>query len=357
MSRGILVMGAGGGPSNNLLRSLRAGDATLALVGCHANRFILKKSGADRNYLVRGPEHPDFLDSLLEVVERERIDLLVPNTDPDVLAVSALRGKIPCRLFLPPHDVIERCQDKYELTLLLRATGVPAPLTHPVTDRAAVAELFAGLGPRERLWCRIRTGSGSRGAIPVTTEEQLWSWVSYWEEMRGVAPSEFTLSEYLPGRDYSLQCLWKDGLLVLAKSAERLSYFGGGSTPSGVSSTPALAKRVYEPRVAEVCAAAIRALDARMSGIFCFDIKENAAGVPCVTEINAGRFAMITNIYDLAGTPNMAATFVRLAFGDPVEIPEAYGPTDDYYLVRDLDTEPGIFHADELFDGIEETGA
>ena len=350
-------MGAGSGPSNSLLRSLRAADMPHVLVGCHADRFTLKKSGADRNYLIRGPEHPDFLDSLLEIVERERIELLVPNTDADVLAVSALRRTLPCRVFLPPHDVIEACQDKYALTLLLRAKGVPAPLTHPVTDRAAVAELFAALGPRERLWCRIRTGSGSRGAIPVRTEAQLWSWVSYWEEMRGVAPGEFTLSEYLPGRDYSLQCLWKEGVLVLAKSAERLSYFGGGSTPSGMSSTPALAKRVFEPRVAEVCAAAIRALDARMSGVFCFDLKETAGGVPCVTEINAGRFAMITNIYDLAGKHNMAATFVRLAFGDPVDVAEAYAPTDDYYLVRDLDTEPGIFHADQVFVGIEETGA
>ena len=25
---------------------------------------------------------------------------------------------------------------------------------------------------------------------------------------------------------------------------------------------------------------------------------------------------------------------------------------DDYYLVRDIDTEPGVFHADEFFDGL-----
>jgi hypothetical protein len=36
-----------------------------------------------------------------------------------------------------------------------------------------------------------------------------------------------------------------------------------------------------------------------------------------------------------------------------VGLREEYDAVDDYYLVRDLDTRPGVFHADELFEGIE----
>jgi hypothetical protein len=36
-----------------------------------------------------------------------------------------------------------------------------------------------------------------------------------------------------------------------------------------------------------------------------------------------------------------------------VGLRDEYDAVDDYYLVRDLDTLPGVFHADELFDGIE----
>ena len=46
-------------------------------------------------------------------------------------------------------------------------------------------------------------------------------------------------------------------------------------------------------------------------GVFNFDLKENEAGIPCITEINAGRFAMITNIYDLIGRHNMAASYAQ----------------------------------------------
>ena len=142
--------------------------------------------------------------------------------------------------------------------------------------------------------------------------------------------------------------------MILLKICERLSYFGGGSQPSGVSSTPALGKLVFEPRVFESCKAAIHALDKSASGVFSIDLKEDARGVPCITEINAGRFFMITNIFDLTGKHNMAMLYVRLALGEPVEIHEECDFVEDYYLVRDLDTLPGIFHAEELFDGITE---
>ena len=53
----------------------------------------------------------------------------------------------------------------------------------------------------------------------------------------------------------------------------------------------------------------------------------------------------------------MAATYVRLAVGLPVAIAEPYECDEDHYLVRDLDTLPGIYHADELFDGIDTVAA
>lgn len=354
MAKRLLVMGAGTGASNNLIRSFKTGNPSLFIVGCHDDRFSLKKSPADRNYLVPSLSHPDFPAALRGVIKTEQIDLLIPDNDPDVAAASNLREKLPCRLFLPQKAVIELCQDKYNLTTFLRDHGIPAPMTYPVTDLEEIDEVFRRLGPDSRLWCRIRTGSGSLGAIPVKSPDQALSWIRYWKEMRGVSATSFTLSEYLPGRDFAVQGLWNEGTLVLLKICERLSYFGGGSQPSGVSSTPALGKIVFEARVVEVCKEAIRALDTEASGVFSIDLKEDASGVPCITEINAGRFCMITNIFDLTGKHNMAVTYMRLALGEPVEIRDEYDVAQDYYLVRDLDTLPGIFHADEFFHGIED---
>src|SRR5262249_32893853 len=155
-----------------------------------------------------------------------------PTTDLEVRLIGELRDRLPGRVFLPRQPVIELCQDKYELAEYLRSRGVPAPLTCALSDLESTEAAFSELKPRRRLWCRIRTGAASMGATPVATAAQARNWVSYWAEMRGVPPSAFTLSEYLPGRDFACQSLWKTGELQLLKTTERLSYFGGGNTPS-----------------------------------------------------------------------------------------------------------------------------
>jgi len=111
---------------------------------------------------------------------------------------------------------------------------------------------------------------------------------------------------------------------------------------------------VDEPRIAAVCAAAIRAVAPRPSGVFCFDVREDIRGVPCVTEINAGRFSMSTNLYDLVGKHNMAVTYLRLALDEPLNVIDEYDAAEGYYMVRDLDMLASIFHTDELADRIED---
>jgi len=347
----VLVTGAGGAAANNLIRSLRAGLPSVVLVGCHADRFMLRKSTAARNYLVPDVTHPGFLRGLARVAAQERIDLLVPTTDAEVLSFARARARLPCRLFLPRPTVVELCRDKYRLAAFLRRCGVPAPATYPVRSLDALEETFARL-PGPLVWCRVRTGSGSLGAAPMKRPEQARGWIAYWREMRGVPVAAFTLSEYLPGRDFSCMALWNDGALILVKTCERLSYFGGGAQPSGISSVSQLAKTVHEPRVVAVCTAAIRALDPRASGVFNLDLREDRRGGPCITEINAGRFPSGTNVFDLTGRHNLAATFVRVALGQRVALRDVYEPAEGYYTVRDLDTPTGVFHEDDLFDRI-----
>ena len=135
MERRLLVSGAGSGGTNNLIGSLRERDAGgVFIVGYHTDRFILKKSPADRNYVMPPPTHPRFADTLGRIVDRERIDLIIPTQDVDVLGLARCEGAIAARVFLPSRSTIESCQDKYELTSLLRARKIPAPETYPIAS-------------------------------------------------------------------------------------------------------------------------------------------------------------------------------------------------------------------------------
>lgn len=355
--RRVLVTCAGTGATNNLVRSLRAGDPSLSIVGCHSDSFLLRKSSADHNYLLPARHHPTFSRALRHVVERAKIDVIIPTTDDDVSLVGHLRNKLGGRVFLPREKTIALCQDKYALTETLRDRGVPVPTTYAVTDLDSLDEIFRHFDPASRLWCRARRGTGSAAAIPVTTPAQARAWISYWQEMRGVPSSAFTLAEYLPGRDFACQTLWDAGTPILAKTTERLSYFGGRNNPSGTSSIGALHKTVNETRVVETSLAAVRAVDPTASGAFSVDLKEDATRRPCVTEINVGRFLTGTPIFDLTGRHNMSLTYVRLALKERVDIEQVYDVVEDYYMVRDLDALPDVFHADSLRDGIEDARA
>jgi biotin carboxylase len=350
----LLVTSAGSGTSGNLMRSLRAGHASLTIVGCHDDQFVLKNSAADRNYLIPPFSHPRWIRALRGIVDAEKIDLVIPSSDADVAAISRARTRLSGRVFLPRSATVALCGDKYRLTERLRANGVPAPVTYPVTDLRRLEHIFRRLGNPSRAWCRIRAGAGSRGAIPVAGPEQARNWITYWRDMRGVPVTAFTLSEYLPGRDFGGQSLWKDGKLVLVKTYERLSYLGSASQPSEVSAVGALTKTVCEPTVADVCVRAVRTVDRRASGVFGVDLKEDTEGIPRVTEINAGRFTSATNILDLTGKHNMAAVYLQLAGREAVDLHEEYEGTENYYMLRDIDAVPRVFHADEFFDGVQD---
>ena len=45
----------------------------------------------------------------------------------------------------------------------------------------------------------------------------------------------------------------------------------------------------------------------------------------------------------------MTSVYVRIAFGEPVSVATPYDAVEDFYFVRDVDTVPGILHAEELF--------
>jgi carbamoyl-phosphate synthase large subunit len=346
----VLLAEAGTVPSNNLVRSLRAaGD--FAIVGCSADRFLLKKSDVDRKYLVPVASHPAFVEVLVDIIRKEGVAVLIPTSDPMVWTICQVRDRLPCRICLPSAPTIRVCQDKYELTTLLRSHGVPAPRTLPVTTFDALEDLFERLGGAP-LWCRLRAGSAGRGASLVRTLAEAREWLRVWRR-HGVSETTFTLSEYLPGRDYACQSLWRDGELVLAKAHERLSYLPGPIHPSAVATLSALAKTTADRRVVDIGTAAIRAIDKSATGVFGVDLRSDAQGLPMVTEINAGRMYATTNLLDLTGTYNMAAIYVKLALGDPVHLDTPYDLSEDYYLVRAVDTPPAVFHADELFDGID----
>lgn len=334
-----------------MIRALRAMTPAPFIAGVHHDRFTLKQSAADVNYLCAPYTAPEFAAGAAEIVRRQRINIVMPTDDQAVKAFSDHRRRFPVPLFLPRQKTIDLCQDKYALTVFLRRRKIPAPLTYQVAALTRVETIFARFPRGSLLWCRARRGTRSLAGTAVASPDQARSWISQWRDLRRMKVSDFTLSEYLPGRHVIVQSVWQNGRLVVIQSIEVLSYFAAANNPSGVFSLSSLAKTVRAPESADVSIRAVRALEPRASGTYFIELREAADAIPCITEINAGRFPSGVTALLARGKRNMVEVFTSCAVGERVEVDDAENFAGELYLVRDIDALPGVFSASEIPEG------
>lgn len=330
----VLVTGAGGSAAANFVQSLRAASEPFYVVGTDARREHLELTDLDARYLLPPADDPDYLEELNRAVTAEEVEVVHPQPDREVRLLAARAAEVNARTFLPGAETVELCQDKAACAARLESAGVPVPQTGRGDVHDAAAEILSQHG---KAWVRATHGAGARASLPVRTVEQAVAWAGYWVEEHGLSYSDFMVGEFLPGREFAFQSLWRGGELVTSQARERLEYLYGHLTPSGQTSTPSVARTVRREDVNEVATAAVRAVDPQATGVFCVDLKEDASGQPRVTEINAGRFFTTSNFLTEAGV-NMPYLYVRLALGEPVNgLPPFDAVEEGLYWVRMVD--------------------
>jgi hypothetical protein len=337
----ILVTGAGGPLGSNVIRSLRRAPVPVTITGTDANRWHLPLSLADRTVLVPHSRERDGYARALQRLVDDGAQVVMPTHPVEVRAVASLLetgGLRGARTAIPRLAVLEAADDKYATNQLLERAGVPVPRTILLASDADLARAFDELAPP--VWVR---GSGAPGlgiggaALPCRELSVARSWVHHhggWGKMVACA--------YLPGANLTWMSAWRDGELLAAAARERLEYVLPHVSPSGVTGAPAVTRTVRRPDVNDLGARAVRALDDRPHGVYFVDLKEDEAGLPRVTEINAGRCGTTVHFYTEAGM-NFPWLLVCLAAGlDTAWLPP--GPQDvvpdDLYWVRTLDCGP-----------------
>jgi biotin carboxylase len=335
-----------------MIRALRAMTPAPVIVGTHHDRFAVKASLADLNRVLPVPTSAEFVDAVLDIAVRDRINLIIGSDENVVKALSDARDRFPFDLFLPRRETIDLCQDKQALNVFFRDRGIPVPQFYEVDTLDDLEGIFARFEGDGVLWCRARRGSLSLGATAVTNVDQARAWIAQWRDLRGMKVSDFTLGEYLPGRHYSATSVWYRGRLLLAQTAETLSYFAADNNPSGTFSLSNLARIIMLPEALRISFDAVRALEDSPSGVFHVEFKETLDGKPAITEINAGRFPAGTTTLLAACPTNMIEVFARASRGEIMAIPEPHGTAQELYLVRDIDCPPRVFPASALLEGL-----
>jgi carbamoyl-phosphate synthase large subunit len=161
----ILVTASGAPGAARLLGALREnGERDVRLVGVDMNDRAIGRHLCDAFHLVPAGSKPEYADALLEIVERESVDVVLPESSHDLPHLSARRDEFPVPVLVSGPETVRRSNDKAEFYALLHEIGVPAPAFRRVSGAADVDAAARELGYPERPVCfKPVYSSGSRG--------------------------------------------------------------------------------------------------------------------------------------------------------------------------------------------------
>jgi carbamoyl-phosphate synthase large subunit len=128
----VLVSASGAPGTAALLRALREnGERQVRLVGTDMSERAVGRHFCDAFHLVPAGSDPGFADAILELVEREGVDAVLPQSSFDLAGLSEHRDRFPVPVLVSRPDTIRRSNDKAESYALLhrraRAAVPPRP--------------------------------------------------------------------------------------------------------------------------------------------------------------------------------------------------------------------------------------
>jgi carbamoyl-phosphate synthase large subunit len=161
----VLVSASGAPGTAALLRALREnGERQVRLVGTDMSERAIGRHLCDAFHVVPAGSDPQFAAAILEIVEREAVDAVLPQSSFDLQGLAEHRDRFPVPVLVSRPDTIRRSNDKAETYELLHRLGLPAPQFRRVNGAAAVAEAARELGYPGRPVCfKPVFSSGSRG--------------------------------------------------------------------------------------------------------------------------------------------------------------------------------------------------
>src|SRR5438128_2115628 len=162
----VLVTASGAPGTAALLRALRLnGERGVRIVGTDMSPQAVGRHFCDRFYVVPPGNDPAFSDAMLDVVRRENIDAVLPQSSHDLQGLADARERfMGTTVMVSPPETIRIANDKAATYALLERLGLRAPASRRVSGSRALALAAEELGYPDRTVCfKPVFSSGSRG--------------------------------------------------------------------------------------------------------------------------------------------------------------------------------------------------
>jgi predicted ATP-grasp superfamily ATP-dependent carboligase len=218
-------------PHANKIVATMEGDHRLAAWFSHAARSRL----VDGSYFTPSPaadwragriqrenteKEEKFIQAVLRVCEKEKIDTIFPSFDPHVYVFSKNKERIKrlgILIPIPDYETVLTTTDKYRTIQAAEEVGFPCPRTYLAKSDEDLKRISEELG--FPLVVKPRFTAGGRGTEMVRTLTELLE-----ISRRGSASTSHMIQEYIPGEQEDLATLLLDaeGVLKMAFAPKRI---------------------------------------------------------------------------------------------------------------------------------------
>lgn len=235
----VLITGVGGGSlGREIIKSFKISPHNYKIV---TTDILANSTGlfeTPNKYLVPPAHSTEYIDTLLKICKKERIDVIVGGSEPEIEQIARnahIFEDSGIKILSNPWPIIEKCADKYSVISDLSSHGISCPTTFLYDEKIDLEiESYPVI-------IKPRKGSGSRNVFIANDRDEVNFFCRYLKKYG----SEPLIQEYVGSFDeeFTIGILYaNNGKLITSIAMKRI--LEGGLSTRQISQDP-LKKEKY----------------------------------------------------------------------------------------------------------------
>lgn len=316
------MTGAGAPGAAGIIKCLLM-DSTIQLTIADADENAVGRHLHPCFFTIPKADDDNYVEDVLALCQQEKVDLVLPLVTKELFPLAQHQERFQeagVQVLVSSHKAIQTANDKGSCYKYLKESGIPVPQFFVAKTMEEFIHAAFMLGHPQAPFCfKPAVANGSRGfrivwdsineADLLFNQKPYNTFITYTHAVKILSSQPFpplVVTEYLPGDEYSVDCVADHGKVLLVVPRLRQKMINGISVQGRFEK---------DTDIMGYCTRIIEAIG--LHGNIGIQIKRNAEGKPLLLEINPR--VQGTIVAALGAGVNLPLLAVENAMGSPLK--------------------------------------
>lgn len=207
-----ILIGSNGGLTGVYLAKQYSKNKSYKIFGADGSSDSVGRFFVSKQFLLPNASDSTFIDSLIRVLNENKIDIYLPTHSKEIACVSRneqiIKDRAKTKILVSPWNTFKALDNKLDANRNLKAIGIPVPKV--INDNNNSFPMFM----------KRNVGSGSSGSALINNEKVYRAYME--------TSAEVAFYQYVKGAEYTVDCLFDEkGILIGFNQRERVKTIGG----------------------------------------------------------------------------------------------------------------------------------